>query len=65
VREEERLIIADEAGPLATLFGDPLPRAAVTRATQRLALVAVGVPNVPELFVDEALWTAWDVLTAH
>ncbi len=64
VREEERLILADEAGPLATLFGDPLPRAAVTRRTQRVALVAVGVPNVPELFVDEALWTAWDILTS-
>ena len=64
-QEEERLILADEAGPLAALFGEPLPRAAVTRATQRIALVAVGVPNVPELFVDEALWTAWDILTAH
>ncbi len=63
VREEERLILADEAGSLATLFGEPLPRAAVTRRTQRVALVAVGVPNVPELFVDEALWTAWDILS--
>jgi DNA/RNA-binding domain of Phe-tRNA-synthetase-like protein len=62
VREAERLVLADEAGPLATLFGDPLPRAAVTRRTQRVALVAIGVPNVPELFVDEALWTAWDIL---
>ena len=65
VREEERLVVADEEGPLATLFGEPLPRAAVTRRTQRVALVAVGVPNVPELFVDEALWVAADILTAH
>jgi DNA/RNA-binding domain of Phe-tRNA-synthetase-like protein len=65
VREEERLVLADESGPLSVLFGEPLPRAAVTRQTQRVALIAVGVPNVPELFVDEALWTAWDVLTAH
>lgn len=62
LREDERLILADEAGPLATLFGEPLPRAAVTRETRRIALVAVAVPNVPEVFVDEALWTAWDVL---
>lgn len=62
LREDERLILADEAGPLATLFGDPLPRAAVTPQTRRVALVAVAVPNVPELFVDEALWTAWDIL---
>ena len=58
-------LVADEEGPLATLFGEPLPRAAVTRRTQRIALLAVGVPNVPELFVDEALWTAADILTAH
>ena len=64
VREdEERLVLADEAGPLSVLFGEPLPRAAVGRLTQRLALVAVGVPDVPDLFVDEALWTAWDILT--
>ena len=62
IHEDERLIVADEAGPLAELFGEPLPRAAVTRTTQRIALVAVGVPNVPDLFVDEALWTAWDIL---
>jgi DNA/RNA-binding domain of Phe-tRNA-synthetase-like protein len=62
VREQERLIVADEEGALATLFGEPLPRAAVTKKTQRIALVAVGVPNVPELFLDEALWTAWDIL---
>ena len=65
VRAEERLVVADEEGPLATLFGEPLPRAAVTRRTQRIALMAVGVPNVPELFLDEALWTAADILTAH
>jgi DNA/RNA-binding domain of Phe-tRNA-synthetase-like protein len=57
-----RLAIADEAGPLAVLFEDPLPRAAVTKATRRIALVAVAVPGVPDLFVHEALWTAWDIL---
>jgi DNA/RNA-binding domain of Phe-tRNA-synthetase-like protein len=57
-----RLVIADEAGPLAVLFEDPGPRAAVTKATRRIALVAVAVPNVPDLFVQEALWTAWDIL---
>ena len=65
VREAERLVLADGSGPLATLFGDPLPRAAVTRRTQRVARVAIGVPNVPELFVDEALWTAWDILASR
>jgi DNA/RNA-binding domain of Phe-tRNA-synthetase-like protein len=57
-----RLVIADEAGPLAILFDRPAPGAAVTRATRRIVLAAVGVPNVPDLFVQEALWTVWDIL---
>jgi DNA/RNA-binding domain of Phe-tRNA-synthetase-like protein len=56
------LVIADEAGTLAVLFRDPAPRAAVTKATRRIALVAVAVPDVPELHVQEAIWTAWDIL---
>jgi DNA/RNA-binding domain of Phe-tRNA-synthetase-like protein len=63
VREDGgRLVIADDRGPVAVLFGDPDERAAVTRRTRRIALVAVAVPNVPDLFVEEALWTAWDIL---
>jgi DNA/RNA-binding domain of Phe-tRNA-synthetase-like protein len=63
LREEAgRLVVADEAGPLAVLFEDPLPRAAVTRATRRIALVAIAVPNVPAVYVEEAIWTAWDIL---
>jgi DNA/RNA-binding domain of Phe-tRNA-synthetase-like protein len=57
-----RLVIADEDGPVAVLFGEPGVRAAVTKATRRIALVAVAVPGVPDVFVHEALWTAWDIL---
>jgi DNA/RNA-binding domain of Phe-tRNA-synthetase-like protein len=57
-----RLVLADEDGPLSVLFEDPLPRAAVTKATHRVALLAVAVPGVPDLTVHEALWTAWDIL---
>ena len=56
-----RLVIADEGGPLAVLFGEPV-RAAPTKETRRVALIAVAVPGVPDLFVQEALWTAWDIL---
>jgi DNA/RNA-binding domain of Phe-tRNA-synthetase-like protein len=59
-----RLVIADEAGPLAVLFEPPAPGAAVTKATRRIALVAIAVPNVPDLFVQEALWIAWELLAA-
>jgi DNA/RNA-binding domain of Phe-tRNA-synthetase-like protein len=63
LREHDgRLVVADDEGPVAVLFGEPSQRAAVTRATHRIALVAVAVPNVPDLFVEEALWTAWEIL---
>lgn len=57
-----RIVIADEEGVVAVLFGDPTDRVAVTRATGRIALVAVAVPNVPDLYVEEALWTASEIL---
>jgi DNA/RNA-binding domain of Phe-tRNA-synthetase-like protein len=56
-----RLVIADEEGVVSILFGEPR-RAMVERHTARLALVAVAVPNVPDVFVEEALWIAWDLL---
>jgi DNA/RNA-binding domain of Phe-tRNA-synthetase-like protein len=59
---EGRLAIADEAGALAVLFQDPVPRAAVNKATRRIALVAVAVPGVADVYVEEAIWTAWDIL---
>jgi DNA/RNA-binding domain of Phe-tRNA-synthetase-like protein len=58
-----RLVIADEARPVAVLFGDPAPDVAVTAATRRIALAAVAVPHVPYLYVEEALWIAWDILS--
>jgi DNA/RNA-binding domain of Phe-tRNA-synthetase-like protein len=58
-----RLVIADEEGPVSSLFHDPGPRAGITKRTRRIALAAVAVPNVPDLFVQEALWTAWDILS--
>ena len=60
--EGGRLVLADEEGPVAVLFRDPAGRAAVSKHTRRVALAAVGVPGVPDLFVHEALWTAWDIL---
>jgi DNA/RNA-binding domain of Phe-tRNA-synthetase-like protein len=63
LREEGgTLVLADDDAPLAVLFGEPSARAAVTRDTRRIALVAVAVPTVPDLFVEEALWTAWEIL---
>ena len=57
-----RLVIRDEQGPVAVLFRDPDERAAVSKRTRRIVLAAVAVPGVPDLFVQEALWVAWDIL---
>jgi hypothetical protein len=62
--EGERLVLADAAGPVATLFGAPGPAHAPSRATRRLALVTVVVPGVPALYAEEALWIAGEALGA-
>jgi DNA/RNA-binding domain of Phe-tRNA-synthetase-like protein len=59
--EDGRLVLADEEGALAVLFGEPR-RAAVGKTTRRVALVAVAVPGVADLYVEEALWIATGIL---
>ncbi|MEA2391883.1 MAG: hypothetical protein QOK31_1992 [Solirubrobacteraceae bacterium] len=57
-----RLVVADAGSPLGVLFGDIAPGHGVMPATRRMTLFAVRVPNVPEIHVDEALWTCADLL---
>jgi DNA/RNA-binding domain of Phe-tRNA-synthetase-like protein len=52
-----RLVVADAAMPLAVLFGELAPAHASRPHTRRLALFAVQVAGVPELYVEEALWS--------
>ncbi|HEX2391688.1 MAG TPA: phenylalanine--tRNA ligase beta subunit-related protein [Solirubrobacterales bacterium] len=52
------LTIADEANPLALLFGETAEGYGVEPASRRLAIVAVQVNGVPEIAVEEALWMA-------
>jgi DNA/RNA-binding domain of Phe-tRNA-synthetase-like protein len=58
-----RLVLADAAGPVAVLFGRLSDRHAPRRHSERLRLVAVAVPGVPEVHVDEALWLASGALS--
>jgi DNA/RNA-binding domain of Phe-tRNA-synthetase-like protein len=53
-----RLVVADAAGPVAVLFGEPDARHAVTRRTERIRLFTLQVGGVPDVHVEEALWTA-------
>jgi DNA/RNA-binding domain of Phe-tRNA-synthetase-like protein len=58
-----RLAVADARRALGELFGPTVPGAGVTAATRRVRLVAVGVGGVPEIHVEEALFTARSALT--
>lgn len=56
------LIVADRARPHAVLFADPPPARGVGPHTRRVLLFAVAVDGVPAIHVEEALWTAFDLL---
>jgi DNA/RNA-binding domain of Phe-tRNA-synthetase-like protein len=56
------LVIADESRPLALLFGAVAAGRGVNRRTRRTTLVAVQVPGVPDIAVEEAIWLAADVM---
>jgi DNA/RNA-binding domain of Phe-tRNA-synthetase-like protein len=57
-----RVAVADDGGRIAELFALPDEPRAVTRDTRSLVLYAVAAPGVPDIAVEEALWTAWDLL---
>jgi DNA/RNA-binding domain of Phe-tRNA-synthetase-like protein len=52
-----RLVVADAAGPVAVLFGEPDGIHEVTKATERIRLFSLQVGGVPDVHVEEALWT--------
>jgi len=56
------LVIADEARPLALLFGATSAGRGVDPRTKRTLLCAVQVQGVPDIAVEEAIWLAADVL---
>jgi hypothetical protein len=51
--------VADDTGPIAAPFTDP---GTVGRSTRRLVLYALTAPDVPDVAVTEALWTAWEII---
>jgi DNA/RNA-binding domain of Phe-tRNA-synthetase-like protein len=57
-----RLVVADAGRPLAVLFSDPAPGHGVTRDSRSIVLFSVAVPGVPDIHVEEALWTVWDTV---
>jgi DNA/RNA-binding domain of Phe-tRNA-synthetase-like protein len=57
-----RLVVADAAAPLAVLFGELGAGHTPHGATPRLTLFAVQVAGVPDLYVEEALWSCRSAL---
>jgi DNA/RNA-binding domain of Phe-tRNA-synthetase-like protein len=57
-----RLVIADASAPLAILFGELAAGHEPRGDGRRLALFAVQVAGVPDLFAEEALWSARSAL---
>jgi DNA/RNA-binding domain of Phe-tRNA-synthetase-like protein len=56
------LVIADEARPIALLFGPTAAGRGVGPRTKRTILAAVQVKGVPDIAVEEAVWLAAQVL---
>ncbi len=60
-----RLLLADAAGPVGVLFGALVPGRGVTPATKRITLLSVQVAGVPDIHIEEALWTVADILSGE
>ena len=59
------IVIADERHSLGLVFGDTAAGRGVTGDTARIALCAVRVEGVPDISVEEALWTCANILEGH
>jgi DNA/RNA-binding domain of Phe-tRNA-synthetase-like protein len=57
-----QIVVADDARPVAVVLGEVSHEAGVTPGTERMMLCALRVKGVPPIAVEEALWTAAEVL---
>ena len=58
-----QIVIADRERALAVLFADLDADRGVTPKTKRMLLSAVQVEGVPDISVEEALWTVAEIVT--
>jgi AcrR family transcriptional regulator/DNA/RNA-binding domain of Phe-tRNA-synthetase-like protein len=59
-----RPVLADRSGPVAVPFGPADPAAAVSAGTRRMTFVALQAKGVPDVGVEEALWTVVEIARA-
>lgn len=60
--EPGQIVVADERGPVAELFGPPAPAREPGKRTTRIQLFAVVVEGVDAVVVEEALWICAETL---
>jgi DNA/RNA-binding domain of Phe-tRNA-synthetase-like protein len=58
-----QIVIADQKRAIGVLFADLDPDAGVTPRTDRIVMCAVQVGGVPDIAVEEALWTVEEIVT--
>jgi DNA/RNA-binding domain of Phe-tRNA-synthetase-like protein len=57
-----QIVVADDLRPVAIVLGEVSHEVGVTPATERMVLCALRVKGVPEIALEEALWTTAEVL---
>jgi DNA/RNA-binding domain of Phe-tRNA-synthetase-like protein len=57
-----RLVVADDTGAVAVLFGEVAPSHRPGAGCERVMLFAIQVAGVPALYAEEALWTCASAL---
>jgi DNA/RNA-binding domain of Phe-tRNA-synthetase-like protein len=62
---EGAIVLADEKRSVGLIFGETAAGCGVHPETTQIALSAVQVPGVPEISVEEAIWTCAGVLTGE
>ena len=60
---DSQILVADADKALAILFGQIGEHAGVTPKTTRTILIAISVKGVPRVSIEEALWTAAELMT--
>jgi hypothetical protein len=62
--EPGRPVLADRTRVIAVPFGPQAPDAAIDKSTKRMTFVALQVKGVPDVGMEEALWTVVEIARA-
>jgi DNA/RNA-binding domain of Phe-tRNA-synthetase-like protein len=57
-----QIVIADEQRVVAVLFADRDPDRGVTARTRRIVMAAIQVGGVPDIAIEECLWTVEEIV---